>query len=98
MTESVLKTALITGASSGIGWATTRLLASRDWIVYALARREDRLENLKKEFPKNVIPIALDLRKDLSQLPVRVDFRSIGVLINNAGLARGTAKIGRAHV
>ncbi|PIR21667.1 MAG: NAD(P)-dependent oxidoreductase, partial [Deltaproteobacteria bacterium CG11_big_fil_rev_8_21_14_0_20_45_16] len=44
-------------------------------------------------FPKNIVPLGLDLRKELSRLSECVDLKSIGVLINNAGLARGTAAI-----
>lgn len=43
------KVALITGGSSGIGSATARELIKAGFIVYAAARRIDKMESLKKK-------------------------------------------------
>lgn len=56
-----LKVAVVTGASSGIGYELTRQLASKGYKVYAAARREQRLETLAKEFPELVVPVKLDV-------------------------------------
>jgi 3-hydroxy acid dehydrogenase/malonic semialdehyde reductase len=89
-----MKTILITGASSGFGEAAARLLAEHEFKLILTARREDKLEKLKKELKVPVHIAKLDVTdkkaidKFLKELPN--DFKEIDVLINNAGLARGT--------
>ena len=78
--------ALVTGASSGIGEATVRALANRGVKVYANARRADRLDVLAKD--TDCIPIICDLR-DRSALYEAFGGLEVDVLVNNAGLGRG---------
>ena len=80
------KTALITGASSGIGAAATRTLSEAGFKVMALARRQDRLDALAEE--TGCEPLVLDL-KDTDQVYAALEGREIDVLVNNAGLGRG---------
>ncbi len=86
------KTAIITGASSGIGEATARLLAGRGCNVVLAARREDRLESLVSELggEQQTLAVPTDVT-DPSACAALVDrtldhFGSLDVLINNAGL------------
>ena len=58
--EMSSRTAVVTGASSGIGAATAVLLAQQGWEVVAAARRLDRLEALAKDHP-GIHPHALDV-------------------------------------
>ncbi|WP_035588312.1 SDR family oxidoreductase [Hippea jasoniae] len=91
------KTALITGASSGIGLAVAKKFAQNNINLVLVARRLERLMQIKDELEKNynvrVLPVQLDVRKRddvfeyLSHLPD--DFSDIDILINNAGLAAG---------
>lgn len=55
------KTAIVVGASSGMGYELTKLLAQSGCKVAAIARREDRLKNLQEQFPDQVIPITHDV-------------------------------------
>lgn len=85
---------LITGASSGIGLATARLLAQQGQNLLLVARRKDRLESLQKELgPKCEVHIAaLDITSAESTKKLTTVFKNLDkveTLINNAGLAKG---------
>lgn len=95
--------ALITGASSGIGFATAQTLARMGYDLVVVARRSDRLQSLLdvlKSDPETaksqVYSSVLDVRslqqvKDFYQnLPA--SWKNIDVLVNNAGLAKGLSK------
>ncbi|MBB4084439.1 SDR family NAD(P)-dependent oxidoreductase [Sphingomonas carotinifaciens] len=97
-----MKTAIVTGATSGIGAATARVLAGAEWQVIVTGRRADRLAPLVDELGDVIHPAAFDIRDPaaldaaLDALPER--FRSIDLLVNNAGLALGTAPAQRADL
>ena len=80
------KTALVTGASSGIGAAVVRALSARGITVHAAARRVDRLEALAEE--TGCLPVVLDLR-DTKSLYEALGALEVDILINNAGVGRG---------
>lgn len=80
--------ALITGASSGIGRDMARYLASLGWDLILVARREDRLRELKAELASvKVNTIVLDVGKadDCFRLYELTKSERIDMLINNAG-------------
>ena len=79
--------ALITGASSGIGKAMAKYLSSLGWDLILVARREERLEKLKKELKTEVkiIPLDLQIEKNCFKLYELVKDDNIDFLINNAG-------------
>lgn len=93
--------ALITGATSGIGEAVARLFAADGWDIIITGRRAGRLRELKNElagaYNVKVLPLSFDIRDRrqtealLGSLPP--DFRRVGVLVNNAGLASGLDRI-----
>jgi len=95
---------LITGATSGIGEATARLLASQNFKLILCGRRKDRLESLAKELQKQteVITSSFDVRnrKEVAEafasLPAA--WKEIDVLINNAGNAHGLDPIQNGNV
>ncbi len=82
------RTALVTGASAGIGRATVRALAGAGLAVTAVARRADRLAALAEE--TGATPLVLDLC-DTDALYAQLASLEIDVLVNNAGLGRGMA-------
>jgi len=79
--------ALITGASSGIGADMARILSNKGYDLILVARRKDRLEQLKNELNTNVDIISLDLSSTFNcmKLYQKVKKQDIDILINNAG-------------
>ena len=77
--------ALITGASSGLGWDMAHILSEKGYDIVAVARRTDRLELLKNDLKTDVEIVSCDLSdaeecKSLARFAPEVD-----ILINNAG-------------
>ncbi|MDO6415592.1 SDR family NAD(P)-dependent oxidoreductase [Sphingomonas sp. BIUV-7] len=97
-----MKTALVTGATSGIGEATARALAGAGWQVIATGRRADRLAPLVEAYGALIHPAVFDVRDEaatnaaLDALPEA--FRGIDLLVNNAGLALGTGPAQRSDL
>lgn len=85
------RTALVTGASSGIGRGVALALAKRGVLVIAVARRADKLDELASEAGGNLVPLPLDLTDDakVDGLANELVERGLTVdlLINNAGYA-----------
>ena len=83
----------MTGASSGIGEETARLLTSKGWTCVLVARREERLRPLAEELGGEVELCDIGDRKAVATLGERILGRhpAIQLLVNNAGMpARGT--------
>ena len=92
-----MKTALITGATSGIGLATAHILAKNDFNLILTGRRNDRLTLLQNDIQKNTKSKVLILNFDIRNLKetesafngLPKEWQKIDVLVNNAGLALG---------
>ncbi|OZB59895.1 MAG: NADP-dependent 3-hydroxy acid dehydrogenase [Lysobacterales bacterium 14-68-21] len=98
-----MKTALITGATSGFGAAAVDRFVAGGWRVVATGRRADRLQKLvDKHGADRVHALAFDMRDEAAMreaidgLPAA--FAGIDLLVNNAGLALGTVPAQRADL
>lgn len=99
-----MKTALITGATSGIGRATAIALAKNNYRVILCGRREDRMAALRDTLAQHtpVHTLLFDVRDNksvatsIASLPE--DFKNIDVLVNNAGNAHGLDPIEKGSV
>ncbi|WP_067700828.1 SDR family NAD(P)-dependent oxidoreductase [Nocardia jejuensis] len=90
------RTAVVTGASSGIGEATARELTEQGYHVYVGARRVDRLEKLAAEIGGTALP--LDVTDEDSVRTFTDAIESCEVLVNNAGGAKGLATVAEADL
>ena len=87
------KKILITGASSGIGWSTSKLLSKKGHVLIICGRNKKKLDQLSKELDCKHHILIFDVKnnddvsKAISSLPK--EYKKIDVLINNAGNAHG---------
>ena len=82
-----MKTALITGATAGIGEAAARKFVAAGWRVIGTGRRADRLERLERELGEGFRGLELDMRDTAAFDALAADAGPIDLLVNNAGLA-----------
>lgn len=96
------KWALITGATSGIGWATAHSLAEQGFSILATGRRYEKLQELQKDlqaaFPAVQVKLAsfdVSDRFEVSEFMKAhaADLALVEILVNNAGLACGVEKM-----
>ena len=90
MSDTNYKTALVTGATSGIGMATAIKLAQAGIKVIATGRRLEKLEALKSKISCEIIE--LDIRNQ-DKIYSSLENLEIDILINNAGVGRGFSPI-----
>src|SRR5438874_10538976 len=88
-----MKSVVITGASTGIGWATAKLLLDKGFRVFGSVRKQADAERLKGEFGANFTPLLFDVTDEAAVLAAAREVRAalggetlIG-LVNNAGVA-----------
>ena len=97
---------MVTGATSGFGKAIAYIFAKNGYNIIITGRRNERLEELKKEllsFDKiSVLPLNFDVRKQsdvesvIKNLPE--EWKNIDILVNNAGLAVGMSHIDNGNI
>ncbi|WP_425228804.1 SDR family NAD(P)-dependent oxidoreductase [Sphingomonas sp.] len=89
-----MKTAFITGVTAGIGAAAARRFVAGGWRVVGTGRRRERLDALAQELGDSFRPLAFDMRDERAREAAVVGLPqnwSPDLLVNNAGLALGTA-------
>ncbi|MCO6357817.1 SDR family NAD(P)-dependent oxidoreductase [Roseivirga pacifica] len=97
-----MKIALVTGATSGIGWATAEHLAAVGYKLIICGRREERLKELSSKVEVETYPLIFDVRDkaavDAAIASLPEEWKAIDVLINNAGNAHGLGRIQDGNV
>lgn len=95
------KVAVVTGASSGIGEATARVLGQEGYVVVLVARRENRLSTIADEMETETRVVPTDVTEwsavQTMVETVREQLGRIDLLVNNAGVARG-GPVGEADI
>ena len=89
------RTAVVTGASSGIGAATARSLAAAGFHVYCAARRSERVEALAAEIGGTPVGCDVTSTEDVAALAAMVG-PTLDLLVNNAGGAFGASPVAEA--
>ena len=88
-----MQSAVITGASTGIGWATAKLLLDRGFRVFGSVRKPADADRLKAEFGANFTPLLFDVTDEAAVLAAAREVRAalngetLTGLVNNAGIA-----------
>jgi NAD(P)-dependent dehydrogenase (short-subunit alcohol dehydrogenase family) len=88
-----MRSVVITGASTGIGWATTKMLLDRGFRVFGSVRKPADAERLKGEFGANFTPLLFDVTDETAVLAAAREVRAalggetLAGLVNNAGVA-----------
>lgn len=88
-----MRSVVITGASTGIGWASAKLLLDRGFRVFGSVRKQADADRLKTEFGANFIPLIFDVTDEAAVLAAAREVRAalggetLAGLVNNAGIA-----------
>jgi len=88
-----MQSVVITGASTGIGWATAKLLLGRGFRVFGSVRKPADADRLKAEFGANFTPLLFDVTDEAAVLAAAREVRAalkgetLTGLVNNAGIA-----------
>jgi len=88
-----MKSVVITGASTGIGWATAKLLIERGFRVFGSVRKQADADRLRGEFGANFTPLLFDVTNEAAVLAAAREVRAalggetLFGLVNNAGIA-----------
>ena len=87
---------MVTGASSGIGEATARVLAAQGFHVVAVGRRAERITRLADEISGT--PVVADVTDDAAVAALASGLSRVDVLVNNAGGAKGLEPVAEANL
>jgi NAD(P)-dependent dehydrogenase (short-subunit alcohol dehydrogenase family) len=88
-----MQSVVITGASTGIGWATAKLLLDRGFRVFGSVRKQADADRLRAELGANFVPLLFDVTDEAAVLAAArevraaLDGKTLFGLVNNAGIA-----------
>jgi NAD(P)-dependent dehydrogenase (short-subunit alcohol dehydrogenase family) len=88
-----MKSVVITGASTGIGWAAAKLLLDKGFRVFGSVRKQADADRLKGEFGANFVPLIFDVTDEPAVLAAAREVRAalggekLASLVNNAGIS-----------
>jgi NAD(P)-dependent dehydrogenase (short-subunit alcohol dehydrogenase family) len=88
-----MRSVVITGASTGIGWATAKLLLDRGFRLFGSVRKQADADRLRGEFGANFTPLLFDVTDEAAVLAAAREVRTalngekLAGLVNNAGIA-----------
>lgn len=88
-----MKSIVVTGASTGIGWGCVKVLIARSFRVYGSVRKQADADRLSKEFGANFHPLIFDVTNEAAvkaaarQLETELAGETLAGLVNNAGIA-----------
>ena len=88
-----MRSVVITGASTGIGWASAKMLLDRGFRVFGSVRKQADADRLKSEFGANFTPLIFDVTDEAAVLGAAREVRgalngeTLAGLVNNAGIA-----------
>src|SRR5205807_4003591 len=88
-----MRSVVITGASTGIGWASAKLLLDRGFRVFGSVRKQADADRLRREFGVNFTPLLFDVTDEAAVLAAAREVRAalagetLTGLVNNAGIA-----------
>jgi NAD(P)-dependent dehydrogenase (short-subunit alcohol dehydrogenase family) len=97
-----MRSMVITGASTGIGWASAKLLLDRGFRVFGSVRKQADADRLKREFGVNFTPLLFDVTDEAAVLAAARQVRdalggeTLAGLVNNAGIAVAGPVLGLA--
>ncbi len=88
-----MQSVVVTGVSTGIGWAITKVLIGRGFRVFGSVRKTQDAERLSKEFGENFVPLLFDVTDEpavqvaAGQVREQLNGETLFGLVNNAGIA-----------
>jgi NAD(P)-dependent dehydrogenase (short-subunit alcohol dehydrogenase family) len=97
-----MRSVVVTGASTGIGWASCKLLLGKGFAVFGSVRKQADAERLKTEFGANFTPLIFDITDEAAVLAGAREVRAalkgetLAGLVNNAGIAVAGPVLGLA--
>jgi NAD(P)-dependent dehydrogenase (short-subunit alcohol dehydrogenase family) len=88
-----MKSVVVTGASTGIGWGCVKVLTKKDFHVFGSVRRQADADRLTAEFGERFTPLLFDItdaaavKRGAEQVAAKIGNETLAGLVNNAGIA-----------